>query len=229
MKKTILLTLVFAIIVLSGCSRQPYETTDYKMGTIVTLKLSRQEEKKCADELLDCLSELETKYSVKENTPDNIIKQINDNAGKAAVKIDSETMNIIKKSIFYSEASDGLFDITSFAVSKLWDIGGSGQRVPKKTEIDGAKEFINYKNIIITEETNEIYLKESTGIDLGGILKGYAADKCVEIIRNKYKNIDNAIINIGGNVYTYDKNNDKSFQVGLENPFKKMKYMQSFH
>ena len=51
-------------------------------------------------------------------------------------------------------------------------------------------------------------------IDLGGISKGYAAGLCFNVFSSS--NIENGLVNIAGNVYTYGRD----FAVGLENPFK---------
>ena len=54
-------------------------------------------------------------------------------------------------------------------------------------------------------------------IDLGGIAKGYAADKIVEYLKSQ--NIEKAIINLGGNVFVLgEKSKDTQFKVGIQDP-----------
>lgn len=54
-------------------------------------------------------------------------------------------------------------------------------------------------------------------LDLGGIAKGYAAELCYNVFANSVAK--NGLVNIGGNVYSYNKN----WQIGIENPFKNNK------
>lgn len=56
-------------------------------------------------------------------------------------------------------------------------------------------------------------------IDLGGIAKGYAADRAVQIY--KQNNVSAAFINLGGNVMVFGEKPDNSnWSVGVQEPFK---------
>ena len=51
-------------------------------------------------------------------------------------------------------------------------------------------------------------------IDLGGIAKGYIADKTIEFLKGK--GVKRANVNIGGNVYIYGEN---QAEIGIRKPF----------
>lgn len=70
------------------------------------------------------------------------------------------------------------------------------------------KAFVNKDK---NDETSE---KIGAKIDLGGIAKGYAVQKCYDVFESQ--KVADGLVNLGGNVYTYNKD----FLVGLENPFK---------
>lgn len=74
---------------------------------------------------------------------------------------------------------------------------------------------VSYQNIILTP--NKItYLNENTMIDLGAIAKGYIADKIKDYLLKE--NVNNAIINLGGNVLCVGNKNNEQFMVGLTDP-----------
>ena len=74
--------------------------------------------------------------------------------------------------------------------------------------------------IVTSEVINDVthyyvnFSNKDTLIDLGSIAKGYAADKVSEILKGF--NVNNGLINIGGNVYTFG---DRLYKVGITTPF----------
>ena len=134
--------------------------------------------------------------------PDSEISLINQNAGKAPVKVSTQTIKILKASVECSKLSEGAFDITVGKMTKAW-------RSHKK-----ALSFGSYDNIIINETENSIFLQNKTlQLDLGGIAKGYAINEVKQILR-QYQ-IENAIINLGGSVCIVGQER----LVGIRNPF----------
>ena len=83
------------------------------------------------------------------------------------------------------------------SLSEIWGFYDEQHRIPTQEEIDAA-------------------LTDSQW-DLGGALKGYAGQKCAELLDEL--DIDRALLNLGGNVQTYGKKPDGSpWQVGIQNP-----------
>ena len=93
--------------------------------------------------------------------------------------------------------------------------GQSVKVIPEEKEIKKALESINYKNIGIDEKNNLIYFKKKgMQINLGGIAKGYAVDKAIEVL--KKEGIKRAIVNAGGNLYAMGT----TWHIGIKNPRK---------
>lgn len=134
------------------------------------------------------------------------------------VKISDDTFEVIQKAIHFSNISDGVFDISIGPVVDLWAIGTDKARVPGKDEIKEKLELVNYKDISLNKKEKSVKLnKKGMEIDLGGIAKGYAADKIVEYLKSQ--NIEKAIINLGGNVFVLgEKSKDTQFKVGIQDP-----------
>jgi thiamine biosynthesis lipoprotein len=137
------------------------------MGTYSYIEMTSPELNKKAYEIL---RDIEVKLS--DYIDSSEISKINANAGKRFVKVSDVTLEMIKKAIEVSEKSFGYFDITIGALTI------NAKRLGKIDEIK-AKELINFKNILIKEDS--VMLKEENmAIDPGGIGKGFAIEKAYE-------------------------------------------------
>lgn len=140
-------------------------------------------------------------------------------AGKEAVAVSDETLDVVKQSVKYAEEMDGLYDPTIGPLVDLWAIGNGGDHVPDQADIDAAKSLTNYKDVIIDEAAKTIKLaKEGMVLDMGGIGKGYAADRIADYL--KEQGLDSAMINLGGSsiIALGDKPNGSPWNIGLQDP-----------
>lgn len=148
------------------------------------------------------------------------ITKINKNAGKDFVNVSDSTFEIVKKSKYYSQLTNGLFDISVAPLVKAWGICNDSLKVLNNDTIDKLLPLINYNDIILDEENVSIMLnKENQKIDLGGIAKGYIADLIIDFY--KENNVKSAIVNIGGNIKVLGrKSHEDLWQVGIYKPIK---------
>lgn len=139
------------------------------------------------------------------------------NSGENGVNVDNETLSIINKSLYYSELSNGNFDISVQPLLKLWNFKSEDKVIPNQKDIDENLEFVNYKNILVNK--NNVKLKKNgMSIDLGGIAKGYIANKIKEYLVSE--GVSSGIINLGGNVLCVGKkDNGEDFRIGIQKPF----------
>ncbi len=130
------------------------------------------------------------------------IARINDAKGEA-VQVSAETIDVIKKGMKYGEISGGAFDITIGKATDLWDFhdntetGHEGGKIPSAESLREAVSHVNYKNIMIDENTVRLTDPE-TEINLGGIAKGYIADKVAEYLITR--GVTSAVVDLGGNI-----------------------------
>ena len=116
-----------------------------------------------------------------------------------------DTVGVIKRSIYFSELSGGVFDVTIMPLVKLW----KETENPTDEEIAAAKNLVDYRRL---QENSA--LPPGMAIDLGGIAKGFMADEIAVILREN--GIDSAIINAGGNILVMG---DKPCIVGIQAPY----------
>ncbi|WFR55533.1 FAD:protein FMN transferase [Anaerocolumna sp. AGMB13025] len=212
---------ILLMIALSACSNENKEVQKhaFKMDTIMNIKAYGPKAEKAIDAAFLRIDEIEQMASASIETSD--VSKINLAAGKDAVKVHPEVLEMIKTAVTYSDLSNGAFDITVGPLIKLWGIGTESERVPSDSEIKETLPLIGYKNISINETDNTIkLLKEGMSIDLGGIAKGYAADETAKIL--KEYGVKSAVISLGGSsVYTLGEKADKSlWAVAVQHPRK---------
>ena len=224
-KAGLLLTAFVLIITQTGCmsngqnaaANQGVSKTGFYLDTICTVTIYGMED---ADGRLAAMSaeELEkecyliitdafkicTKYEnmLSKTIETSDIARINDAGGKA-VTVSKETIEVLKKGMGFGELSGGAFDITIGKVTDLWDFhdgeetGHEGGIVPEEENLKEAVAHVNYKNIVIDGQKVRLTDPE-TEINLGGIAKGYIADKVAEYLESR--GVVSAIVDLGGNI-----------------------------
>ena len=210
-------SIIFFALSFFSCSSNKGQQTKTFLGTVCSINLFDDGSKKNYDETFKILKDVENKFSV--HISNSEISKINKASGKEAVKVSEDVFFVIQKALYYAEFSDGDFDPTVGPLVELWGIGTDKERVPSEEEIENALTFVDWHDVELNFRERSVFLKkEGMALDLGGITKGYAADLLVDFLIEK--NIERAVINLGGNVYVYGKKEDNSpWRVGIKNPY----------
>ena len=218
MKRILLIiNLLLIISMFSGCTKftnNQINVSGQYFDTAVSITIYGGT-KDVADKCKDICSKYENMFSNKIDSSE--ISMININSAKGNwTSVSKDTLELIKKGIEFGNISNGLFDITIGEVSQLWDFK-DGNNLPDPATIKEKISNVNYKNIEI--DGNNVRLSNPNAkLDLGGIAKGYIADKLKEYLLSQ--NIDSALINLGGNVLLVGSKLDGSnFRIGIQKPF----------
>lgn len=149
--------------------------------------------------------------------PESEISRINGSAGINREKLSPDTYEVLSRAAEFARFSHGLFDATIGPLVNLWDYKNSSE-IPEEASIRQILPLVNYADLIIDPNNKTAGLKQSgQSIDLGGIGKGFASDKFLEIFRDY--GITSAFTNIGGNVATLGTKPDSTpWQVGIQHP-----------
>ena len=154
---------------------------------------------------------------------DSQTNEINRNAGIQPVKVDEEVFNLIKRSLKISALTQGAFDITYGSIDKsLWNFDVNMKALPDKKTAQESVKLINYRNVILDEAAQTVFLKEAgMRIGFGGIGKGYAADCAKNIL--KQQNVQSGIVNASGDLITWGTQPDgRPWTIAIANPDQKM-------
>lgn len=219
-KKKFIIILVF-LFLLVGCSSNKTNNvkleTGYKLGTVVKIKIYDQEAKKLIKESFELLDEVENKMS--SHIAESEINKINRQAGQQVVKVSADTYYVLKKALKYARLSQGVFDPTVGPLVRLWRIGTKEEQIPQEKELKKRLKLVDYSELKLKSEGRVFLTKEGMKLDVGGIAKGYAADKIIDYL--KEKDVQSAYIDIGGNVSVLGSKPDNDFwQVGIQDPKK---------
>lgn len=215
-----LLGLFLLCLILTGCG-EPISKSGFYFDTVITVTLYDNSKEQLLDGCFDLAAKYEGYFS--NTVADSDISKINASGG-TPVTVHDETIELLQKGISYGEQSNGAFDITIGRLSDLWNISTKAlldetdaSMVPSDTEIRQALATVDYRTIVI--DGNDVSLTDPDAkLDLGGIAKGYIADKMKEyLLANGVKS---ALINLGGNVLTVgDKPDGSPFTIGIQYPF----------
>ena len=216
-------------VMLCGCQKSENKKISkqgFYFDTIIQITLYGTDDEQYINDCFDIAGRYEKMLS---NTiDDSDISRINKAAGEQAVCVSDETVSLIQKGIEYGRLSGGKFDITIGELSNLWnfpeiaensksdDNEADSSVIPSDEKIDEYLGHVDYNKIKI-DGNNVMITDEKTQIDLGGIAKGYIADKMKEYLKSK--KVTSGIINLGGNVLTIgSKSEGSDYTVGIQKP-----------
>lgn len=156
--------------------------------------------------------------------PDSQISEINRNAGIRPVKVSREVFDLTKRAVFFSEITDGAFDISSAAMERIWKFDGSMERLPSQEQLLKAIEKVGYQHIILNEKDTTVYLeKAGMKIGFGATGKGYAADRGRAVMQQL--GVQAGIVNASGDLAAWGTQPDGSpWKIGITHPFKRGTY-----
>jgi thiamine biosynthesis lipoprotein len=123
---------------------------------------------------------------------------------------------LIARALAYGAESDGAFDITIGAVTRLWDFHEGV--VPAPEQIAAALPHVDYRAVHVDEDACTVTLGDpEAALDLGGIAKGFIADAILDELEDA--GVTSAFVNLGGNVKVLGAKPDGSpWRVGVRDP-----------
>ena len=146
--------------------------------------------------------------------PSSIISLINRN--DTAVIIDDYFSDVFIKSIEVSEKTKGLFDVTIAPVVNAWGFGFTKKNKVNKVLIDSLNRFVGYKKVKL-EGKKLVKEIPQVMLDFNAIAQGYTVDVLASFLESK--NIDNYLVEVGGELRAKGKKIDNSYwSVGIEQP-----------
>jgi len=145
--------------------------------------------------------------------------RINAAAGIEPVVVQKETFDIIERSLHISALTQGAFDISYGSVDKrLWNFDIHQNELPDPETAKKMVRLINYRNILLDKAAKTVMLKEKgMRIGLGGIGKGYAAEKTRQYLKSLGATA--GIVNASGDLTTWGNQPDgKPWTIGIADP-----------
>ncbi len=215
-------SLIALIVCTAPAARAEWrQRTDAIMGTRIYVELWTEDAAK-GEAAIDAvmaemrrIDELMSHYK-----PESQLSRINARAAQEPVQVDPELFDLIKLSTHYSEITEGAFDITYASVGHLYDYPHHIK--PTEEQIKAALPGVNWRNMLLDPVHHTVrFEREGMRIDLGGIGKGYAVDRGIEILQAR--GFRHALVTAGGDSRIIGDRMGRPWVVGIRNPDDKNK------
>ena len=219
MKKIIIpvILIAFLVIIFIPKNSKTYTENFFYMDTYIEVKLYNISKTKAnktfakINEIYKDYNNLSDKFTSYNVT--NIYDINNHVLDDDKVKIDEKLYELIKYGIDWYDKSNGLLNISMGELTSLWKKYQQNKNgVPSKKELNNIKFDISDIKLL---DDNYI-LNNEPNIDLGSIAKGYATEEVGKYL--KKNNINQFLINAGGNVLVGDYYESGNYKIGIEDP-----------
>ncbi|EKN3313666.1 FAD:protein FMN transferase [Yersinia enterocolitica] len=209
------------VLLLTGCGPEQINLEGKTMGTSYSIKyvsdsstLSPKELQQEIDRQLEQVNDQMSTYR-----PNSELSRFN-----KSQKVDTPfpvsiaTAKVVREAIRINRLTDGALDVTVGPLVNLWGFGPEGRPnvVPTDAELTKRREWVGIdklavENGALIKRIPELY------VDLSAIAKGYGVDVVAEYL--EAQNIDNYMVDIGGEVRTRGNNGEnKPWRIAIEKP-----------
>ncbi|MBE6573176.1 MAG: FAD:protein FMN transferase [Ruminococcaceae bacterium] len=213
--RKLLLVILSALLCLSSCQKRPeYISRDiYAMSTVISVSIP--ENTKNSDALIKKAEELIYSLESLLSATDKKSEISRFNQSSEGTKLSKDTLKVISTALDVAKNTNGAYDPTCLYLTELWNISEGGY-LPTEDELSEALKKTDHSLLRIDKDTLK---KESTDIriDLGGVAKGYALERTVELLK---KDCNFGMVSFGGNVGVWgDKPDSSKWEIGIKDPF----------
>ena len=215
---TALLLAALAVCGLTGCggTRDPDEAQEsiqvIAMDTAMVLTAYGKESTRAVYDAEEEVRRLDALLSRTSGSSE--ISMLN-GAGGEMVPVGAEICTLIQMAGDFTEATGGAFDITIAPVVSAWGFTTDSYQVPDREALQTLLESVGMEHVHLSGGSAR--LDPGTMIDLGGIAKGYTADRVAEIFQEHA--VPRGKVELGGNILVIgDKPDGTAWRVGVQDP-----------
>ena len=147
--------------------------------------------------------------------PTSQVSLVNAHAAEAPVTVDADLFGLLQTSLDYSRVTEGAFDITYASVGYLYDYRRHIK--PSDAAIAKALPAVDYRHVLLDPKTRTVrFSQPGVRIDLGGIAKGWAVDRGIELLRDA--GVQRAFVTAGGDTRIIGDRFGEPWMVGIRDP-----------
>lgn len=149
--------------------------------------------------------------------PTSELSQVNAAAGRQPVVVGPETLELVSRSLEMARLTEGGFNIAVGPAVEAWSVT-ERERIPTREELQALRLLVDWTTIKVDPLARTIFLpKPGMRIDVGGIGKGYAADRVVDVMRKT--GAKGGVVALSGDIKTFgDLPGMNGFPVGIRHP-----------
>lgn len=147
---------------------------------------------------------------------------INANGGGS---VSPETFYLLERARALCEMTAGAFDISVYPLMEAWGFPTQEYRVPADEELAELLKKTDASQVLLDEQGGVVSFGiDGMQIDLGGIAKGYASSRIMEIWKDA--GITSGLVSLGGNVQALGAKPDGSlWRIAVQSPYDANAYL----
>ncbi len=205
--------LIILIIFYNMQTPQKHTKNAFALNTYITVTVYGENAEALAQAAVKTVTDAEKVFSA--HLPTAELYRLNEaHETDVPYPVSDELFSVLSEAYTLCEKTGGKFDITVKPVLDLWSIT-ENPRVPTQAEISEALNCVDYRALTLNAKNKTVtFKKPGMQIDLGGIVKGYIADKLAAALSEA----EGATIDLGGNVIVTGKHKG-GWKIGIQTPF----------
>jgi thiamine biosynthesis lipoprotein len=188
------------------------------MGTVVQVTAVARDEATAGQAVAAGLAEVRRLEELLSTwIPTSELSRVNAAAGSEAVKVGPETLALVKHALEIAARTDGAFNIAIGPAVELWRRSEEAG-LPDQAELERLRPLLDLSAIRIDEQAGTIFLgRPGMRIDVGGIGKGFAADRAAEVMRQA--GATGGVVALSGDIKTFGRDGKgRPFTFGIRHP-----------
>jgi thiamine biosynthesis lipoprotein len=153
--------------------------------------------------------------------PESEWSTVNRLASTRPVQTSPELFRLLAACLEYSRESEGAFDITVGPLMKVWGFYKDSGHLPHRAEVGAALTKVGYRHVHLDEGAHTVrFDRAGVELDPGGIGKGYAVDRMVDILRQNGIGIA-LVAGSGSSIYGMGAppSEPRGWRVNIKNPW----------
>ena len=217
---------IWALVFTTACTNILYvdthpvllKRTQLHMGTLVSMTTVAPTEEAAMSASTAGFSEIHRLEELLSTwIPTSELSRVNAAAGLEAVQVSGETLELVRRSIEIADLTDGGFNIAIGPAVEAWGVLDR-QQIPSREQLERLMELLDVRDIRLNEKEGTLALaKRGMKIDVGGIGKGYAADRAIEAMQAAGATA--GVVALSGDIKTFGRLPDGAkFPVGIQHP-----------
>jgi FAD:protein FMN transferase len=177
-----------------------FEFSHPQMGTVFRLVMYAESELQANNAANQAFTAVDSMNAcMSDYLPDSELSLLCNTAGSGrSIRVSKDLWRILKLSVDFSRQTDGAFDVTIGPLTRLWRRARNLKALPDSSRVLEARALVGFQNLVFKKGKQIELKKAGMRLDLGGIAQGYAADRCLEILRKN--GIQRALADAGGDI-----------------------------
>ena len=208
-----------AAVLIPGRSERFSQTRTFPMmGTVGRITICSDREdlpEKALNQVQKAIGEIEQVCNIFK--PESELSCLNRTAYEKEFVCSPLLWEMLTAADHYYRFTGGAYDPTVAPLMKLWGFRRKRQTLPTAPEIADAMRKVGWNRVKLNPERRSVrFPAEGIGIDFGGIAKGFALEKAMEILRRH--GVRRAILDLGGNIGCIAPEKQEPFRIGIRDP-----------